>query len=141
MVAVLAAGEGDIAATDGLSTLAKTPGSRSRKGTNGRKPVDGAPRRPPEGVEAPETRRRGRRGPADVPPPPPPVSWRGLAHPDEGPPPPPPPPVNWRELTAAAPEPPQPSRDLMIVPQRDPELVPRKVGFFERLGFGRRRQA
>jgi hypothetical protein len=29
----------------------------------------------------------------------------------------------------------------MVMPQRQTELVPRKVGFFERLGFGRRRQA
>ena len=57
------------------------------------------------------------------------------------------PPVNWRELTAShqhePPEPgarPEPSRELMVVPQREPELAsPRKMGFFERLGFGRRR--
>jgi hypothetical protein len=27
-----------------------------------------------------------------------------------------------------------------IVPQRDPDLAPRKVGFFEHLGFGRSRR-
>jgi hypothetical protein len=71
---------------------------------------------------------------------PPPVNWRELtAPPAEGPPPPPLPPVNWRELAASSPEPSESSRELTIVPQRESDQVPRRVGFFERLGFGRRR--
>jgi hypothetical protein len=138
-----------VSGSDGLSTLAKSPTARPRRGANGRKLGDGALRRPPPppppgqlagGVEAsPDARRRTRRAPVDAGIPPPPVNWRGLISPDEAPIPPPPPPVNWRELTASAPPPPDPSRELMVVPQREPELVPRKVGFFERLGFGRRR--
>ncbi|HEY7552459.1 MAG TPA: cell division protein FtsZ [Hyphomicrobiaceae bacterium] len=136
----------DVSASDGLSTLAKSPAARPRRGANGRKPGDGAPRRPPAppppgqfagGVETPpDARRRTRRAPADAGLPPPPVNWRGLTSPDEAPIPPPPPPVNWRGLTAS---PPDPSRELMVVPHREPELAPRKLGFFERLGFGRRR--
>jgi cell division protein FtsZ len=144
---------GETAATDGLSTLAKSSSGRPRKSSNGRKPSDGAlqrptlaPGHPADGMAAPEARRRGRRAPADSHPAPP-VNWRELTGPSEGQPlSAPPPPVNWRELTAShhgAPEPParpEPSRDLMVVPQRDPDLEPpRKVGFFERLGFGRRR--
>jgi cell division protein FtsZ len=138
-----------VAGSDGLSTLAKSPVARPRRGASGRKPGDGAPRRPPApplpgqlagGIEAPpDARRRTRRAPADAGPPPPPVNWRGLTSPGEAPIPPPPPPVNWRELTASPPPPPETARELMVVPQREPELVPRKLGFFERLGFGRRR--
>jgi hypothetical protein len=47
--------------------------------------------------------------------------------------------VNWRELAPSARELPEASRELTIVPQRESDPVPRKVGFFERLGFGRRR--
>jgi hypothetical protein len=54
----------------------------------------------------------------------------------EEPSPPPPPPVNWRELAAS---PLEPSRQLSIVPQHETDPMPRKMGFFERLGFGRRR--
>jgi len=142
------AADGEAVPGDGLSTLAKAAPARPRKGSNGgRRPADGngAQRRPtlPDGVEVPpEPRRRGRRGPTDGPPPPP-VNWRELTAPAEGPPRPPPPPVNWRELAASAPEPlepPPPSRELTIVPQRETELEPpRRMGFFERLGFGRRR--
>jgi cell division protein FtsZ len=136
------AAEADAAATDGLSTLARTAPARSRKGANGsRRLADGGgtQRRPtlPEGVEVPpEPRRRGRRGPVDGPLSPP-VNWRELTAPPEGPPP-PPPPVNWRGL-ASLPDPPESSRDLTIVPQRDPDPAPRRMGLFERLGFGRRR--
>ena len=135
-------GEAEPAASDGLSTLAKTAPVRPRRGSNGsRRPsAEGAPqRRPtlPEGVEVPpEPRRRGRRGPADGPLAPP-VNWRELAGPPmEEPSPPPRPPVNWRELAASSPE---PSRQLSIVPQREPDPMPRKRGLLERLGFGRRR--
>jgi cell division protein FtsZ len=126
----------------------KTPGGRSRRASNGRKPGEAGPKQPPilpEGVDPGATRRRARRTPADGPPPPP-VNWRELTAPpeEEFVPPSPPPPVNWRELTANAPESPQPASEFSapIVPQRDPDLIPRKMGFFERLGFGRsRRQA
>ncbi len=140
------AGEGGAMPSDGLSTLAKAAPARPRKGANGTRRLadgNGAQRRPtlPEGVEVPpEPRRRGRRGPADGPSAPP-VNWRELTAPMEGPPPPPPPPVNWRELSAHASHPPEPAPELAapIVPRRDPDLVPRRMGFFERLGFGRRR--
>jgi cell division protein FtsZ len=141
----LAPDGGDAGASDGLATLAKPPG-RARRGANGRKPGDAAQRRVPlpgqplddTGMPAPDARRRGRRVPVDAPP----VNWRGLAAAHEAPVPPPPPPVNWRELTAAPPAPPEPSRELTVVPQREPDMEPRKPGFFERLGFGRsRRQA
>jgi len=132
--------DGDPAAGEGLSTLAKAAPGRSRKGANGtRRPAEGgAQRRPtlPEGVEVPpEPRRRGRRGLADGPPAPP-VNWRELTAPAEGPP--PPPPVNWRELAAPPHHLSESSRELMIVPQREPDAVPRKKGLFERLGFVRR---
>jgi len=137
------AGEADPAAGEGLSTLPKTAPARPRKSANGaRRPAEaGAARRPtlPDGVEvSPEPRRRSRRGPADGLPPPP-VNWRELTAPAAGPPPLPPPPVNWRELAPSARELPEASRELTIVPQRESEPVPRKVGFLERLGFGRRR--
>jgi cell division protein FtsZ len=132
--------EADAGVGEGLSSLANTAPARPRKGANGtrRMPeVGGAPRRPtlPDGVEVPpEPRRRGRRGPADGPPPPP-VNWRELTAPPEGP----PPPANWRELGASAPDLSELSRELTIVPQREPDPVPRRMGFLERLGFGRRR--
>jgi cell division protein FtsZ len=140
----------DTPGSDGLSALAKSPAARARRGANGRKPGEGAPRRPPlpppapgpfaDGAEAPPgARRRARRAPADSPPPP--VNWRELTAPGEAPIPPPPPPVNWRGLTASQSPPPEPSRDLMVVPQRESDLMPRRMGFLERLGFGRRRQA
>jgi hypothetical protein len=139
----------ETAASDGLSTLgtrAKPPGARSRKGANGRKPPgEGAQLRPPplpDDAEPVPGRRRGRRVPVDAPAAPPPVNWRERTAATEAPPP-SPPPVNWRELTASPAEPPdplEPSRELTIVPQRETALVPqRKPGFFERLGFGRRR--
>jgi cell division protein FtsZ len=135
------AGEAEPAASEGLSTLAKTAPARPRKAANGaRRSAEASPlRRPtlPEGVEAaPDPpRRRGRRGSEG--PPPPPVNWRELTAPIGGPP--PPPPVNWRELAPTPPDLSEPSRELTIMPQREPELLPRKVGFLERLGFGRRR--
>ena len=139
----LMAGEAETAASDGLSTLAKTAPARPRKGSNGsrRQGEGGAQRRPtlPEGVEvSPEPRRRGRRGPVDGSLAPP-LNWRELTAPTGGPPPPPLAPVNWRGLAASPPEPLEHSRELTVVPQRESDQVPRKVGFFERLGFGRRR--
>jgi hypothetical protein len=129
------AGEAETAPGDGLSTLAKTAPARPRKGSNGsRRQAEGGVRRPtlPEGVEMPPEPRRRTRRPADGPMPPP-VNWRELTAPPEGP---PPPPVNWRELAASSPD---PSRELTLVPQREPEAVSRRMGFLERLGFGRRR--
>jgi cell division protein FtsZ len=137
----LAAGEA--APGDGLSTLTRPAPARQRRGSNGSRRLGGegvASRRPtlPDGVEVPpEPRRRGRRGSADGPMPPP-VNWRELTAPPEGPSH-PPPPVNWRELTA---QPSEPSRELTVMPQRESDAVPRKMGLLERLGFGRsRRQA
>jgi cell division protein FtsZ len=149
MERVTAGGAGADGPMDGLAGIAKAPPSRARKGANGRKVGDGSSKQPPqlpEGVELPAPRRRGRRAAADVAPlPPPPVNWRELtASNDEPPPPPAHPPVNWRELTAAHPPEPatQPPDLAPIVPQREAEEAPRKMGFFERLGFGRnRRQA
>jgi hypothetical protein len=67
----------------------------------------------------------------------PPVNWRELTAPAESP----APPVNWRERAAhngiARAE---LEFDGSIVPERQAEeAAPRKMGFFERLGFGRRR--
>jgi cell division protein FtsZ len=132
--------EADAAATDGLSTLARTAPARSRKGSNGSRRLadgNGTQRRPtlPEGVEAPpEPRRRGRRGPADGPLAPP-VNWRELTAPPDGT---PLRPGTWRARAASAHEPSEPSRELTIVPQRDPDPVPRRMGLLERLGFRRR---
>jgi hypothetical protein len=144
------AGDGDSAErdADGLSSLPKTPG-RGRKGAgSGRRPGEAGPKRPstlPDGVELGDTRRRpaARRPNGDGHPPP--VNWRELTapeHREEHDPPSPPPPVNWRELSthangssrSAGPE-----FDGTIVPEREPEAPPRKLGFFERLGFGRKR--
>jgi cell division protein FtsZ len=143
--------DGEALNGDGLASLTKAQGARPRKGSNGRKLGDAAPRQPAQPPDAGETvaaRRRPRRA-AAAGPPHPPVNWRELTAPPDEPlppsPPSPPPPVNWRELTgapAAEPAPPSPPFSAPIVPERDPDLHPRKVGFFERLGFGRsRRQA
>src|SRR5262245_22749357 len=128
------AGEAEAAAGDSLSTLVKTAPARSRKGSNGSRRLGegSAQRRPtlPDGVEMPpEPRRRGRRGPADGPPAPP-VNWRELTAPADGPPPPPPPPVNWRELTAQPVAPPESAPELraLIVPERNSDFSPRKMG-------------
>jgi hypothetical protein len=73
------------------------------------------------------------------------VNWRELTapeHRDEHDPPPPAPPVNWRELSTHAngsSRSSEPEFDGTIVPEREPEAPPRKLGFFERLGFGRKR--
>ena len=132
------------AASDGLAALAKAPSARPRRGSNGRKLGEGGQRRPPplpEGGEPGEARRRVRRTPVDTPPPP--VNWRELTAAAEGPPP-LAAPVNWRELAVPTPNPapPGPEFSAPIVPQREHELPQRKLGFLERLGFGRtRRQA
>jgi cell division protein FtsZ len=135
------AGDGEAAASDtvdGLSALPKAPG-RSRKGAGGaRRPGEAGPRRSPtlpDGVEVGETRRRVRRNGSDGHAPP--VNWRELTAPAESP----APPVNWRERAAhngiARAE---LEFDGSIVPERQAEEpAPRKMGFFERLGFGRRR--
>jgi cell division protein FtsZ len=85
--------------------------------------LDGALRRMPPALpngEPPEMRRRARRAPVEAAP----VNdWHE------------PPPPNLEAI--------YPAQELTasIVPQRDAGTVPRKLGFFERLGFGRRRQA
>ncbi|MFZ1101874.1 MAG: cell division protein FtsZ [Hyphomicrobiaceae bacterium] len=132
------------AGLDGLSALPKTP-ARPRKGAGGgrRAGETGAKRPPtlPDGVEVGEARRRTRRTAADGHPPP--VNWRELTAPEEGPPARPSPPVNWRERAAHSNGSARsdPEYDGSIVPEREPEEAPppRKMGFFERLGFGRRR--
>jgi cell division protein FtsZ len=128
------------AARDGLASLAKVPSTRPRRGSNGRKPAESGQRQPPplpEGGEPGEVRRRVRRTPVDTPPP---VNWRELTAPAEAPPP-LSAPVNWRELAVPTPAP-APEFSAPIVPQREHGLPPRKMGFLERLGFGRaRRQA
>jgi cell division protein FtsZ len=141
------AGAGEAAVrdgADGFSQLPTAPG-RPRRGAGGRKPGEPAPKRPPmlpDGVEVGETRRKTRRAAGDGSLPPP-VNWRELTAPEEAPAPPPPPPVNWRELAAPNDEGARsgPNFGASIVPERDPEHAPRKMGFLERLGFGRRRQA
>ncbi|HEX5999839.1 MAG TPA: cell division protein FtsZ [Hyphomicrobiaceae bacterium] len=138
------AGEGDPAGdglTDGLSALPKTPG-RARKG-GGRKQGETGPKRGPalpDGVELGDARRRATRRAVDGSLPPP-VNWRELTAPDTEHPRSPPQPVNWRERMAAAEERTSEDADFdgSIVPERDPDPAPRKPGFFERLGFGRRR--
>jgi cell division protein FtsZ len=144
--AMALAGDGDpAAARDGLddqSTLPKTPARPRRGNGGGRRPGEAGPKRPPvlpDGVEVGEARRRTRRTAGDGHPPPP-VNWRELTAPEEAPPG-PPPPINWRERAAhsnglARSE---AEFDGSIVPERAPEPPARKVGFFERLGFGRRR--
>jgi cell division protein FtsZ len=128
---------------DGLSALPKPPG-RPRKGAARRQGEAGRePKRPPvlpEGVELGETRRRTRRTPGEGPRPP--VNWRELTAQETEPPAPPSPHANWRERMAHTngPAHADPEYDGSIVPQRaSEEPPPRKMGFFERLGFGRRR--
>jgi cell division protein FtsZ len=130
---------------DGPPPLPRATTQRARRSANGRKPGEGAaPKRPPtlpDGVEVSEPpRRRGRRTTLDGTPPAP-VNWRELTTARDEPPPPSPAPVNWRELTASQPQPPLPEPDFNapIVPERGPDLAPRRKGFFERLGFGRSR--
>jgi cell division protein FtsZ len=131
------------AGLDGLSALPKAP-SRPRKGAGGRRAGEAGSKRPPilpDSVEVGEARRRTRRTAADGHPPPP-VNWRELTAPEEDPPARPSPPVNWRERAAhsnglARSD---PEYDGSLVPERAAEEAPRrKIGFFERLGFGRRR--
>jgi cell division protein FtsZ len=115
------------ASADGPGKSPKPPGSRSRKGSGARRGADGALRKAPPPLpngELGETRRRARRQvPDDVP---------SAA--------------DWRERDRPVPngEAIYPAQELpSIVPRRDPELLPpRRLGFLERLGFGRgRRQA
>lgn len=85
--------------------------------------LDGTPRKAPPALpngEAPGMRRRARRAPVE----------------DR-------PANDWREPSLSGGEAIYPAQELTapIIPHRDPETVPRKMGFFERLGFGRRRQA
>jgi cell division protein FtsZ len=139
----LAAANGAEPARDAQARLPKPPApSRARRSPAARKAADGAPRLervptldapprldgPPRKTppplsngEPPEMRRRARRAPAEDTP----------AN-------------DWRERPLPNGEAIYPARELTapIIPQRDPETVPRKLGFFERLGFGRgRRQA
>jgi hypothetical protein len=84
--------------------------------------LDGTPRKAPPALsngEGPEMRRRARRALVEDP----------SAN-------------DWRQPSLSG-EAIYPARELTapIIPQRDPETVPRRMGFFERLGFGRRRQA
>ena len=130
------------AGLDGLSALPKTPARPRKGGGGGRRPGEAGPKRPPtlpDGVEVGEARRRTRRTAADGHPPP--VNWRELTAPEEEPPARPSPPVNWRERAAHSNGSARsdPEYDGSIVPEREPEPPARKVGFFERLGFGRRR--
>jgi cell division protein FtsZ len=142
--AMVMTGDGDPmarAGLDGLSALPKTP-ARPRKGAGGRRAGEAGPKRPPtlpDGVEVGEARRRTRRTAADGHPPP--VNWRELTTPEEGPPARPSPAVNWRERAAHSNGSARsdPEYDGSIVPEREPEPPARKLGFFERLGFGRRR--
>ena len=85
--------------------------------------LDGTPRKAPPALAnggAPEMRRRARRAPVEDP----------TAN-------------DWREPSLSGGEPIYPAQELTapIIPQRDPEAVPRKMGFLERLGFGRGRRA
>jgi cell division protein FtsZ len=143
-MAMAMSGDGDPAGrdVDGLSALPKA--GRGRKGAGGgRRPGEAGPKRAPtlpDGVEVEDTRRRPATRRANGDGHPPPVNWRELTAPEEAPLP-PPPPVNWREraahgngATRADPE-----FDGSIVPERESDEPPRKLGFFERLGFGRRR--
>jgi hypothetical protein len=147
------AGDGDPAGrdVDGLSALPKTTG-RGRKGAGGgRRPGEAGPKRSPtlpDGVDVGDTRRRptARRPNGDGHAPP--VNWRELTaapeHHDEEPLAPPAPPVNWRELAShanGATRGVAPEFDGSIIPEREAEepSQPRKLGFFERLGFGRKR--
>jgi cell division protein FtsZ len=112
-------------AHDGQVKPSKPPSPRARKGSGAKRTVDAAQRKTPPRLgdfEPAEPRRRPRRTMAEEP-----------VAPD------------WRERPAEPNgEVVYPAADLTgsIVPQRDPELLPpRKMGFLERLGFGRRRQA
>jgi cell division protein FtsZ len=143
--AMAMAGEGEPPAGDGqdsLSALPKAP-ARARKGSGaGRRPGDAGPKRPPmlpEGVEVAEPRRRTRRTAGDGRPQLP-VNWRELTAPEEEPRV-PLPAVNWRDLAAHnhGPNRSEPELGDAVAPDRAPEHAPRKMGFLERLGFGRRR--
>jgi cell division protein FtsZ len=135
----MAAGAGDMA-MEGESRLAKPPPSRSRKGAGPKRVMDGTPRTldgtqpqrriPPTlngAAEGIEPRRRSRRVLHEEP-----VAddWRDL-------------PAPTRALPPANGEAIYPGEELTapIVPRREPDLLPaRKLGFFERLGFGRGRR-
>jgi cell division protein FtsZ len=143
--AMAMAGDGDPATRDGLdglSALPKAPARSRRGGGGGRRPGEAGPKRPPalpDGVDVGEARRRTRRTAVDGHPPPP-VNWRELTAPQEAPPA-PPPPVSWRERAAHSNGSARSESEFdgSIVPEREPEPPTRKLGFFERLGFGRRR--
>jgi len=105
---------------DGQVKPPKPPIARGRKGT--KKTIDGAQRKahlPQDNGEQAEMRRRVRRATAED----------SLS-------------AGWRERPAPNGEVIYPAQELAspIVPRREAEMLPRKVGFFERLGFGRRRR-
>jgi cell division protein FtsZ len=109
-----APGEVEIA-SNAQAKLGKPPAARARKGA--KKPVEAPQKRahePLDGAEQAEIRRRLRRTPAE-----------GL------------PPAGWRERPAPNGEVTHPAPELA---PRKPEPAPRKLGFFERLGFGRGRR-
>jgi hypothetical protein len=111
--------------------LPKPTAVRGRKSASPKRPTEGTQRRTPlqlNGADSPEVRRRARRA---LPEEPVAGDWRDLPPPTRDRPPPP----NG--------EPIYPAEELTppIVPRREPELLPtRKLGFFERLGFGRGRR-
>ena len=117
-------------APDGEIRLPRPPAARARKSAAPKRPVEGTQRRTPpplNGTDGPEMRRRARRA---LPEEPVAGDWRDL-----------PPPT--RDLPPPNGGPIYPAEELTppIVPRREPELLPpRKMGFFERLGFGRSRR-
>jgi len=116
-----APGEGE-AAKNGQVKPPKPPVARARKGSGPKRVMDGAQRKvhvQQDDNERGEIGRRARRTAAE----------------DS---------TGWRERPAPAGEVVYPAQELTapIVPRLEPELLPRKAGFFERLGFGRlKRQA
>jgi cell division protein FtsZ len=115
---------------EGEIKIPRPPAARARKSAAPKRPIEGAQRRTPpplNGTDGPEMRRRARRALTEEP-----VAgdWRDL-----------PPPM--RDLPTPNGEPIYPAEELTprMVPRREPELLPpRKMGFFERLGFGRGRR-
>jgi cell division protein FtsZ len=132
-------GEAEMTA-DGESRLPKPPSSRGRRSASPKRTMDGTQRTlegtqrraPPSlngAAEGTEPRRRARRALHEEPPPMA-DGWRDL-----------PPPA--RNLPPPNGEPIYPAEEFgaSIVPRRESELLPpRKLGFFERLGFGRGRR-